>query len=146
MLAGYMSIIFSVNQKNFILAAWMICLAAIFDALDGKVARITNSSSKFGVEYDSLADVVRYHLHFINQTNIYSSVNILKEFGHFSGFGRGNRNNIIDDGAVNSYTVIQEIWGMPSADLGYALRIKFGVTRVFTLWGINQAYIHRQRS
>ena len=60
MLAGYMSIVFSVNQKNFILAAWMIGLAAILDALDGKVARITNSSSKFGVEYDSLADVVSF--------------------------------------------------------------------------------------
>ena len=60
MLAGYMSIVFSVNQKNFVLAAWMIGLAAILDALDGKVARITNSSSKFGVEYDSLADVVSF--------------------------------------------------------------------------------------
>jgi len=78
MLAGYMSIIFSVNQKNFILAAWMIGLAAILDALDGKVARITNSSSKFGVEYDSLADVVSfgvapsvliYQFYFINMPN-----------------------------------------------------------------------------
>ena len=60
MLAGYMSIVFSVNQKNFVLAAWMIGLAAVLDALDGKVARITNSSSKFGVEYDSLADVVSF--------------------------------------------------------------------------------------
>jgi len=60
MLAGYMSIVFSVNQKNFVWAAWMIGLAAVLDALDGKVARITNSSSKFGVEYDSLADVVSF--------------------------------------------------------------------------------------
>jgi len=42
------------------MAAWMIGLAAFLDALDGKVARITNSSSKFGVEYDSLADVVSF--------------------------------------------------------------------------------------
>ncbi|MCB0282083.1 MAG: CDP-diacylglycerol--serine O-phosphatidyltransferase [Calditrichae bacterium] len=60
MLSGYMSIVFSVNQKDFTLAAWMIVLAAFLDAIDGKVARITNSSSKFGVEYDSLADVVSF--------------------------------------------------------------------------------------
>lgn len=60
MLAGFMSIVFAVNQKDFMLSAWMIGLAAILDALDGKVARITNSSSKFGVEYDSLADVVSF--------------------------------------------------------------------------------------
>lgn len=60
MLAGFMSIVFAVNQKDFILAAWMIGLAGMLDALDGKIARITNSSSKFGVEYDSLADVVSF--------------------------------------------------------------------------------------
>ena len=60
MFFGFMSIVIAVNQQNFMLAAWMIGGAALMDALDGKIARITNSSSKFGVEYDSLADVVSF--------------------------------------------------------------------------------------
>jgi len=60
MFAGYMSIVFAVNHLDFILSSWMIVLAAFLDAIDGKVARITNSASKFGVEYDSLADVVSF--------------------------------------------------------------------------------------
>lgn len=62
MFFGFMSIVVAVNQDNFMLAAWMIGGAALMDALDGKIARITNSSSKFGVEYDSLADVVSFGL------------------------------------------------------------------------------------
>ena len=41
-------------------AAWMVLLAMVFDALDGKVARLTGASSKFGAELDSLADVVSF--------------------------------------------------------------------------------------
>lgn len=41
-------------------AAWLIVLASIFDALDGRVARMTNTTSEFGVEFDSLADVVSF--------------------------------------------------------------------------------------
>ncbi len=41
-------------------AAWLIVLAGIFDGLDGVMARLTNSSSEFGVELDSLADVVSF--------------------------------------------------------------------------------------
>jgi CDP-diacylglycerol---serine O-phosphatidyltransferase len=41
-------------------AAWFIILAAIFDTLDGVMARITKSSSSFGVEFDSLSDVVSF--------------------------------------------------------------------------------------
>ncbi|MEJ2544061.1 MAG: CDP-diacylglycerol--serine O-phosphatidyltransferase, partial [Calditrichaceae bacterium] len=43
-------------------ASWLIVLAAFLDAMDGKVARFTKTSSKFGVEYDSLADVVSFGL------------------------------------------------------------------------------------
>ncbi len=41
-------------------ASWLIFLSLIFDGLDGRVARLTNSCSKFGVEFDSLADVVAF--------------------------------------------------------------------------------------
>ncbi|KAA3615711.1 MAG: CDP-diacylglycerol--serine O-phosphatidyltransferase [Calditrichaeota bacterium] len=78
MLFGYLSMFFAV-EKDFVMAAWMIGLAAFLDAVDGKVARITNSSSKFGVEYDSLADVVSfgvapsfliYHFYFNQLDNV----------------------------------------------------------------------------
>jgi CDP-diacylglycerol---serine O-phosphatidyltransferase len=56
---GFLSII-NINQSHFQTAAWFIILAAIFDSLDGVMARITRSSSQFGVELDSLADVVSF--------------------------------------------------------------------------------------
>lgn len=62
MFCGYMSIVFAVFNHNYVLASWMIVLAAFFDAMDGKIARFINTSSKFGVEYDSLADVVSFGL------------------------------------------------------------------------------------
>lgn len=56
---GFFSIIRSFNH-DFEKAAYAIILAGIFDLLDGRVARITKSQSQFGVEYDSLADVVSF--------------------------------------------------------------------------------------
>jgi len=41
-------------------AAWFIFLALIFDGLDGRVARLTNTASQFGIEFDSLADIVAF--------------------------------------------------------------------------------------
>lgn len=48
------------THEEYMAAAWLIVLAGIFDALDGAMARLTNSSSEFGVELDSLADVVSF--------------------------------------------------------------------------------------
>jgi CDP-diacylglycerol--serine O-phosphatidyltransferase len=59
MFCGYYSVIFAFNGK-ISLAAWMIFAGAFLDAMDGKIARFTKSSSKFGVEYDSLADVITF--------------------------------------------------------------------------------------
>lgn len=59
MFCGYYSIISAFNGK-ITLAAWMIFAGAFLDAMDGKVARFTKSSSRFGVEYDSLADVITF--------------------------------------------------------------------------------------
>lgn len=47
-------------HHEFIAAAWFIFLALIFDGLDGRVARMTNTASHFGVEFDSLADIVAF--------------------------------------------------------------------------------------
>lgn len=41
-------------------ASWAILAAGIFDVLDGRAARMTNSVSKFGMEYDSIADTVSF--------------------------------------------------------------------------------------
>lgn len=62
MFCGFMSAVFSLYTKDTTLAAWMILLASFFDAMDGKVARLANASSKFGVEYDSLADNISFGL------------------------------------------------------------------------------------
>lgn len=56
---GVVSVIYA-SKGDFTQAAWLIVLASIFDALDGRVARMTNSTSDFGVEFDSLADVVSF--------------------------------------------------------------------------------------
>lgn len=59
MFCGFLSII-NASEGNFRYAAWLIIIAAIFDALDGAVARLTNSSSELGVELDSLSDVISF--------------------------------------------------------------------------------------
>ena len=57
--AGFYSLVSSIDGK-FLPAAWAILVAGIFDGLDGRVARITGTTSKFGLEYDSLADLVAF--------------------------------------------------------------------------------------
>lgn len=56
---GFFAIVKAAHEE-YMAAAWLIVLAGIFDALDGAMARLTNSSSEFGVELDSLADVVSF--------------------------------------------------------------------------------------
>ena len=56
---GFWAII-SVFQEKFFYAAIAILLASAFDILDGKVARLSRATSKFGVQYDSLADLVSF--------------------------------------------------------------------------------------
>lgn len=57
--AGFYSLV-STLSGNYTEAALWIFASAIFDGLDGKVARMTGTTSKFGVEYDSLADLVAF--------------------------------------------------------------------------------------
>lgn len=56
---GMVSII-AAYQGSFVKAALLIFLSLILDGLDGRVARLTNSTSKFGMEFDSLADIVAF--------------------------------------------------------------------------------------
>ena len=56
---GVISIV-EASKENFVLASWLVLLALIFDGLDGRVARMTNTTSQFGVEFDSLADIISF--------------------------------------------------------------------------------------
>jgi CDP-diacylglycerol---serine O-phosphatidyltransferase len=59
MFAGFYSIVASLNS-NYEGAAWAILIASVFDALDGWVARLTHTATRFGIELDSLADVISF--------------------------------------------------------------------------------------
>jgi CDP-diacylglycerol---serine O-phosphatidyltransferase len=59
MFAGFYSIVASLNS-DYERAAWAILVASIFDVLDGWVARITHTATRFGIEIDSLADVISF--------------------------------------------------------------------------------------
>lgn len=57
--AGFYAIVCAVNG-DFVYAAMAIIAGGILDGLDGSVARLTNTQSKFGAEYDSLSDCVAF--------------------------------------------------------------------------------------
>jgi CDP-diacylglycerol--serine O-phosphatidyltransferase len=59
MFCGLLSIV-QASEGHFAEACYFIILAGLFDALDGMMARLTKSSSQFGVEIDSLSDVVSF--------------------------------------------------------------------------------------
>lgn len=60
MFCGFAAILVCVKGENPTEAAWLIILAAFFDFLDGIVARLSKGASSFGVQLDSLADVVSF--------------------------------------------------------------------------------------
>jgi CDP-diacylglycerol--serine O-phosphatidyltransferase len=59
MFFGFYSIL-SAIKGNYIHAAWAIMIANVFDGLDGWVARLTHSTTRFGIELDSLSDLVAF--------------------------------------------------------------------------------------
>lgn len=59
MFAGFYAILAAASGR-FEVACVAIFIAAIFDGVDGRVARLTGTSSEFGVQYDSLADLVSF--------------------------------------------------------------------------------------
>jgi len=59
--AGFYSIVAAMNGR-FEAAAIAIFIAMVMDGLDGRVARLTNTQSDFGVQYDSLSDMVCFGL------------------------------------------------------------------------------------
>jgi CDP-diacylglycerol--serine O-phosphatidyltransferase len=59
LLCGFYSII-AAMRGSFVKAAWAIVIAGLFDGLDGRIARLTHTTTKFGLEYDSLSDLVAF--------------------------------------------------------------------------------------
>lgn len=59
--AGFYSIIAGING-HFIAASVAVVVAGVLDGLDGRVARLTNTQSEFGVQYDSLSDLISFGL------------------------------------------------------------------------------------
>lgn len=57
--AGFYAIIATIDG-SYQTAAICILVAHVFDGLDGRVARLTKSTSRFGIEYDSLSDVIAF--------------------------------------------------------------------------------------
>jgi CDP-diacylglycerol--serine O-phosphatidyltransferase len=64
LLCGFLAVanVIEGTRESFISASWWIIIAAILDTLDGKVARLTGTSSEFGIEFDSVVDVVSFGL------------------------------------------------------------------------------------
>jgi len=56
---GFYAIVMAMNQR-FEHACWAVFIAMILDGLDGRVARLTNTQSEFGAQYDSLSDMVSF--------------------------------------------------------------------------------------
>lgn len=59
LLLGFLAIVRSM-QHDYIFASWAIFASGICDALDGRVARLARAESEFGIEYDSLVDLVAF--------------------------------------------------------------------------------------
>lgn len=59
--AGFFSIISGING-HYVAGAVAVVVAGILDGLDGRVARLTHTQSEFGVQYDSLSDLISFGL------------------------------------------------------------------------------------
>lgn len=59
MFCGFYSMVAAIHS-SFVTAAWAIVAAGVFDMLDGRIARMAKATSSFGVEYDSLSDLVSF--------------------------------------------------------------------------------------
>jgi len=57
--SGFLAII-SISDGDFVRGAWLIALAGLFDVFDGLMARLANATSDFGIELDSISDMVSF--------------------------------------------------------------------------------------
>jgi len=83
MFAGFYAIVVSIGG-HFTDAAIAVFVAALLDGIDGRVARLTHTQSEFGVQYDSLSDLVSFGL--APSLVMYNwSLSSLREFGPLPG-------------------------------------------------------------
>lgn len=61
MFAGFYAIVAGI-QGQFVAASVAVFIAALLDSMDGRIARLTNTQTDFGVQYDSLSDMVSFSL------------------------------------------------------------------------------------
>ena len=59
--SGFFAVVSAING-DFITAAIAVFVAMVLDGLDGRVARLTNTQSEFGAQFDSLSDLVAFGL------------------------------------------------------------------------------------
>ncbi len=83
MFAGFFAIIASIGGR-YAEAAVAVFIAAVLDGMDGRVARMTGTQSEFGVQYDSLSDLVSFGL--APSLVMYTwSLSTLRDFGPLWG-------------------------------------------------------------
>src|SRR6056297_2551931 len=58
-MAGFYAIVAAINEQT-VTACVAILIAGLLDGLDGRIARLTNTQSDFGVQYDSMSDMVSF--------------------------------------------------------------------------------------
>lgn len=78
LLFGFLAITLAFKGQ-YVNAAWAILLASVFDLLDGRVARLTDTTTSFGVEFDSLCDLVSFGM----APSLLMYVACLQNFGRF---------------------------------------------------------------
>jgi len=81
--SGFYAIVAAINGQ-FVPAVTAVFVAALFDGLDGRVARMTNTQSEFGVQYDSLSDLISFGLAPALVVYMWALAG-LREYGNFTG-------------------------------------------------------------
>jgi CDP-diacylglycerol--serine O-phosphatidyltransferase len=81
--SGFYAIVAAINGQ-FVSAVIAVYIAGLFDGLDGRVARLTHTQSAFGVQYDSLSDLVSFGLAPALVVYMWALAG-LREYGNFPG-------------------------------------------------------------
>lgn len=81
--SGFYAIVAAINGQ-FVPAVTAVFVAGLFDGLDGRVARMTNTQSEFGVQYDSLSDLISFGLAPALVVYMWALAG-LREYGNFIG-------------------------------------------------------------
>ena len=81
--SGFYAIVAAINGQ-FVPAVTAVFVAGLFDGLDGRVARLTNTQSEFGVQYDSLSDLISFGLAPALVVYMWALAG-LREYGNFIG-------------------------------------------------------------